>query len=30
VEGVWALRIELNVAEHDEWEAFLLEGLKNA
>jgi tetraacyldisaccharide 4'-kinase len=30
VEGVWALRIELNVAEHDEWEAFLLSGLKNA
>jgi tetraacyldisaccharide 4'-kinase len=30
VEGIWALRIELTVAEHDEWEAFLLEGMKNA
>lgn len=29
-EGVWALRIELTVAEHDEWEAFLLKGLNNA
>jgi tetraacyldisaccharide 4'-kinase len=29
-EGVWALRIEMIVVEHDEWEAFLLEGLKNA
>ena len=29
-EGVWALRIELIVTEHDEWETFLLEGLKNA
>jgi tetraacyldisaccharide 4'-kinase len=29
-DGVWALRIELAVGEHDEWEAFLLEGLKNA
>lgn len=30
VDGVWALRIELTVAEGEEWEAFLLEGLKNA
>lgn len=29
-DGVWALRIEMTVAEEDEWEAFLLEGLKNA
>ncbi len=29
-DGIWALRIELIVAENDEWEAFLLEGLKNA
>jgi len=29
-DGVWALRIELIVVENDEWEAFLLEGLKNA
>ncbi len=29
-DGVWALRIELIVAENDAWEAFLLEGLKNA
>jgi tetraacyldisaccharide 4'-kinase len=29
-DGLWALRIELIVAEHDAWEAFLLEGLKNA
>jgi tetraacyldisaccharide 4'-kinase len=29
-DGVWALRIELTVAEHDDWEAFLLEGLRNA
>jgi tetraacyldisaccharide 4'-kinase len=29
-DGIWALRIELTVVEHDEWEAFLLEGLKNA
>ena len=28
-DGVWALRIELIVTEYDEWEAFLLEGLKN-
>ena len=29
-EGVWALRIEQIVTESDEWEAFLIEGLKNA
>jgi tetraacyldisaccharide 4'-kinase len=29
VEGVWALRIEMTVSEYDEWEEFLLEGLKN-
>jgi tetraacyldisaccharide 4'-kinase len=29
-EGVWALRIEMIVQENNEWEAFLLEGLKNA
>jgi tetraacyldisaccharide 4'-kinase len=29
-DGVWALRIEMTVVEYDEWEAFLLEGLKNA
>ena len=27
VDGVWALRIELQVAEHDAWKKFLLEGL---
>lgn len=30
VEGVWALRIELVVAESDEWNALLLEGVKHA
>jgi tetraacyldisaccharide 4'-kinase len=27
---VWALRIEQTVVEHEEWEAFLLEGLNDA
>jgi tetraacyldisaccharide-1-P 4'-kinase len=29
-DGVWALRIEQTVVEHEEWEAFLLEGLNDA
>jgi tetraacyldisaccharide 4'-kinase len=29
-DGIWALRIEQTVVEHEEWEAFLLEGLNNA
>jgi tetraacyldisaccharide 4'-kinase len=29
-DGVWALRIEQTVMEHEEWGAFLLEGLNNA
>jgi len=29
-DGIWALRIELTVVESDEWQAFLLEGLRNA
>jgi len=29
-DGIWALRIELSVAEKNEWESFLLEGLQNA
>jgi len=29
-DGIWALRIELSIAEQDEWETFLLEGLRNA
>jgi tetraacyldisaccharide-1-P 4'-kinase len=26
-EGIWALRIELAIAEYDEWEAFILKSL---
>ena len=29
-DGIWALRIELSITEQNEWESFLLEGLKNA
>ena len=29
-DGIWALRIDLSVAEKTEWETFLLEGLRNA
>jgi tetraacyldisaccharide 4'-kinase len=29
-DGIWALRIEQTVVEHEEWEAFLLEGLNDA
>jgi len=29
-DGIWALRIELSVAEKNEWESFLLKGLQNA
>jgi tetraacyldisaccharide 4'-kinase len=29
-DGVWALRIEQTVVEHEEWKAFLLGGLTNA
>ncbi len=29
-EGIWALRIDLSVAEKNEWESFLLKGLRNA
>jgi len=29
-EGIWSLRIDLSVAEKNEWETFLLKGLRNA
>jgi tetraacyldisaccharide 4'-kinase len=29
-DGIWALRIDLSVAEKNEWKTFLLEGLRNA
>jgi len=29
-DGIWALRIEQAVVEHEEWKAFLLEGLNDA
>ena len=29
-DGIWAVRIEMSVTEQNEWEKFLLEGLRNA
>jgi tetraacyldisaccharide 4'-kinase len=29
-DGIWALRIEMTVVEKNEWEEFLLEGMRNA
>jgi tetraacyldisaccharide 4'-kinase len=29
-DGIWALRIDLSIAEKNEWESFLLKGLRNA